>query len=176
MSQLEQAVPGTSVAQPAPAAVVSISIIIPALNEEKMIGRCLESLTRLAYARDRFEVLVVDNGSRDRTVAIAESFKERLNLKVLQQAGVRISALRNLGARAASGDILAFLDADCLAPTDWLDSIFALSPANDAGVSGCALSASGRFILGRKNLAPLSGSTQIGRSIPCSSGRPNHAP
>ena len=101
-----------------------------------MIGRCLESLTRLAFARDRFEVLVVDNGSRDRTLAIAESFKDRLNLKVLQQAGVRISALRNLGARAASGDILAFLDADCLAPADWLDRIFALAPADGAGVLG----------------------------------------
>jgi len=96
VSQVEQAVPATSIAQTAPASVVSISIIIPTLNEEKMIGRCLESLTRLAYARDRFEVLVVDNGSRDKTLAIAESFKDRLNLKVLQQAGVRISALRNL--------------------------------------------------------------------------------
>lgn len=115
---------------------VSISIIIPALNEEKMIGRCLESLTKLAFARDRFEVLVVDNGSRDRTLAITESFKDRLNLKVLQQAGVCISALRNLGARAASGGILAFLDADCLVPADWLDRIFTLSRADGAGVLG----------------------------------------
>ena len=96
----------------------------------------MESLTRLAFARDRFEVLVVDNGSRDKTLAIAESFKDRLNLKVLQQVGVRISALRNLGARAAAGDILAFLDADCLAPADWLDRIFALAPADGAGVLG----------------------------------------
>jgi len=81
-------------------------------------------------------VLVVDNGSQDRTLAIADSFKDRLNLKVLQQAGVRISALRNLGAHAAAGDILAFLDADCLAPADWLDRIFALAPADGAGILG----------------------------------------
>lgn len=136
MSQIEQAVPPTSITQPAPASVVSISIIIPALNEEKVIGRCLESLTRLTFARDRFEVLIVDNGSQDRTLAIAESFKDRLDLKVLQQAGVRISALRNLGARAAAGEILAFLDADCLAPEDWLDRIFTLAPADGAGVLG----------------------------------------
>ena len=136
MSPLEQAVPATSIAQPAPAAVVSISIIIPALNEERMIGRCLESLTGLAFAHDRFEVLIVDNGSRDRTLAIAESFKDRLNLKILQQGGVRISALRNLGARAAAGEILAFLDADCLAPAGWLDRIFALASADGAGVLG----------------------------------------
>ncbi len=136
MSPLEQAVPSTSIMQSVPTPVVSVSIIIPALNEEKMIGRCLESLTRLTFARNRFEVLVVDNGSRDRTLAIADSFKDRLNLKVLQQAGVRISALRNLGARAAAGDIVAFLDADCLAPADWLDRIFTLAPADGAGILG----------------------------------------
>jgi glycosyltransferase involved in cell wall biosynthesis len=136
VSPLEQAAPPTAIAQAVSISAVSVSIIIPALNEEKMIGRCLESLTRLAFARDRFEVLVVDNGSRDKTLAIANSFKDRLNLKVLQQAGVRISALRNLGARAAAGDILAFLDADCLAPADWLDRIFALAAADDAGVLG----------------------------------------
>ena len=133
---MEQTAPATSIAQDVSAPVVSLSIIIPALNEEKMIGRCLESLTQLAFARDRFEVLVVDNGSRDRTLDIAESFKDRMNLKVLQQEGVRISALRNLGAQTAAGDILAFLDADCLAPADWLDRIFALAPADGAGVLG----------------------------------------
>ena len=76
---MEQTAPATSIAQDVSAPVMSLSIIIPALNEEKMIGRCLESLTRLAFARDRFEVLVVDNGSRDRTLAIAESFKDRYN-------------------------------------------------------------------------------------------------
>ena len=136
MSPLEQAVPATSIAQVVSAPVVSISIIIPALNEEKMIGRCLESLTTLAFARDRFEVLVVDNGSRDKTVNIADSFKDRLNLKVLQQTDVCISALRNLGARSAAGDILAFLDADCLAPADWLDHIFSLAAAGGTGVIG----------------------------------------
>ena len=136
MSSTEQPLLWTSIAQAVSAPVISISIIIPALNEEEMIGLCLESLTHLAFARDRFEVLVVDNGSRDRTLAIAESFKDRLNLKTLQQAGVRISALRNLGARAASGDIVAFLDADCLAPTDWLDRIYALTPRESAGVLG----------------------------------------
>lgn len=100
-----------------------------------MIGCCLESLAKLAFSRDRFEVLVVDNGSRDRTLDIAESFQDRLNLRVLQKTNVRISALRNLGARAA-GDILAFLDADCLAPEDWLDRILELAPADGAGVLG----------------------------------------
>lgn len=136
MSPLDQIGPTTIAAQPVPSTAVSISIIIPALNEERMIGRCLESLAKLATSHDLFEVMVVDNGSRDRTLEIAESFHDRLNLKVLQKTNVRISALRNLGARAAAGDILAFLDADCLAPQDWLDRILELVPADGAGVVG----------------------------------------
>jgi glycosyltransferase involved in cell wall biosynthesis len=128
--------PAPAIAQYVSAPGISISIIIPALNEEKMIGRCLDSLTQLSLSRDRFEVLVVDNGSRDKTLDIANSFKDHLNLKILQQADVRISALRNLGARAALGKILAFLDADCLAPVDWLDRILALASTNGAGVLG----------------------------------------
>jgi glycosyltransferase involved in cell wall biosynthesis len=136
VSPLEHAMPAAAAAQYVSAPGISISIIIPALNEEKMIGRCLESLTRLGFARDRFEVLVVDNGSRDKTRVIADSFKGRLNLKVLQQPCVCISALRNLGAREAMGDIVAFLDADCLAPADWLDRIPALAPKDGAGILG----------------------------------------
>ncbi len=136
MSPLDQIGANAVVAQPVSTAAVSISIIIPALNEERMIGRCLESLAKLAFSRDRFEVLVVDNGSQDKTLAIAESFQGRLSVKILQKTNVRISALRNLGARAAAGDILAFLDADCLAPEDWLDRIFELAHADRAGVLG----------------------------------------
>ena len=136
MSPLEQTAPASIDAQAVRSTTVSISIIIPALNEEKMIGRCLESLTKLDFARERFEVILVDNGSRDNTLAIAESFKDRLNVRILQKTGVRISALRNTGAQVASGNILAFLDADCLAPSDWLDRIFALAPADGAGVLG----------------------------------------
>lgn len=115
---------------------VAVSIIIPAFNEEKMIGRCLGSLAKLDFARERFEVIVVDNGSTDKTLGIAESFQDRLNLRVLQKTGVRISALRNLGAQEAQGTIVAFLDADCLAKSDWLVQILELAPADGVGVVG----------------------------------------
>jgi glycosyltransferase involved in cell wall biosynthesis len=151
MSLLDQIGATTVAAQPVSSAAVSISIIIPALNEERMMGRCLESLVKMAFSRDRFEVLVVDNGSRDKTLAIAETFRDRLNMRILQKTNVRISALRNLGARAATGEILAFLDADCLAPKDWLDRILELAHADGAGV------------LGAHYLLP-EGSTWVGRT------------
>jgi glycosyltransferase involved in cell wall biosynthesis len=115
---------------------LDVSIIIPALNEAKVIGQCLESIARLDFPVARFEVIVVDNGSTDGTIAIAESFGGRINLRTLCKKGVRISALRNLGAREAVGKVLAFLDADCLAPPDWLRDIVELMPADGAGVVG----------------------------------------
>ena len=112
-----------------------VSIIIPAFNEARMIGKCLDSLTRLDFPRDQFEVILVDNGSKDSTIQIAKSFADRVHLTILEKHGVKISALRNLGANSARGDILAFLDADCLPPAAWLTDILALA-ADGAGVVG----------------------------------------
>jgi glycosyltransferase involved in cell wall biosynthesis len=136
MSTVEHTVSRGTATSAQEAASLSVSIIIPALNEEKMIGRCLESIAQMDFPRDRFEVILVDNGSSDRTVGIARSFADRLNLTILKKTGVRISALRNLGAQEARGSILAFLDADCLAPRDWLDRILELTPPQAAGIVG----------------------------------------
>jgi glycosyltransferase involved in cell wall biosynthesis len=136
MSPLEQILSPVNGAPRAADKLMAVSIIVPALNEEKMIGRCLESLAALDFARERFEVIVVDNGSSDRTREISESFQDRLNLRVLEKRGVRISGLRNLGAREAQGSIVAFLDADCLAPKEWLERLIQLLPAEGAGIVG----------------------------------------
>lgn len=99
---------------------VIISVIIPSLNEQAMIGKSLTSLAIANAANTSFEVIVVDNGSTDRTLEIAESFADRLTIQTVQKAGVHVSALRNIGARMSRGKVLAFLDADCVVPTDWL--------------------------------------------------------
>jgi glycosyltransferase involved in cell wall biosynthesis len=112
------------------------SIIIPAFNEEKMIGRCLDSIARLDYPKDAFEVIVVDNGSTDQTVEIARSFGGRLAISVLVRPRVYISALRNAGASAAKGRIFAFLDADMLVPPDWLRQAETIFAQANAGVTG----------------------------------------
>lgn len=99
---------------------ICASVIIPALNEEKVIGRCLDALCAMEFPREHFEVLIVDNGSSDRTLEVALPYADSLNLKIFQKPGVHIAALRNLGASQACGEILAFLDADCLVPRAWL--------------------------------------------------------
>ena len=99
---------------------VTFSVIVPCLNEQAVIGRCLESLVNQDCARDAFEVLVVDNGSTDHTLEIVGSFATQLNLSILERPNAHISALRNAGAERSRGEFLAFLDADCLAPPAWL--------------------------------------------------------
>ena len=93
-----------------------ISIIIPAFNEIKRLPVCLESIRHLDYPRDRIEVIVIDNGSTDGTRESAE----KSGAVVLVDKGKNVSGLRNLGARQAKGDILAFVDADCTVSRDWL--------------------------------------------------------
>ncbi len=114
----------------------AISVIVPALNEQSVIGQCLASLTRQKLPAARFEVIVVDNGSRDHTREIARSFSDSLSVKVLERGGVRISALRNFGAAMARGGVLAFLDADCVAPPHWLLQVVDLMRADDARIVG----------------------------------------
>ena len=115
---------------------LSVSVIIPARNEAQFLAECLDSLCRLDFPCGSFEVILVDNGSADQTLAIAERFQSSLDLRILQKAGVPISALRNLGAAAARGAVFAFLDADCRVPSGWLRDATALLRTKGAGVIG----------------------------------------
>ncbi len=86
----------------------SISVIIPAHNEENYLGATLKELDRQDYPD--FEILVVANGCRDRTAEVAQGRCHRLVTLSQKNLGVA----RNLGARMATGDLLVFLDADTI--------------------------------------------------------------
>jgi glycosyltransferase involved in cell wall biosynthesis len=102
-----------------------ISVIIPARNEEKSIGICLTGLRSSALPMDRLEVILVDNGSTDKTIEVARQVTG-LPLKILTKPGVRIGGVRNAGAAVATGEYLAFIDADCVPPPDWLPTALRL--------------------------------------------------
>ncbi len=106
-------------------AVIAVSVIVPAFNEEAHISRCLEALAAQTLPKARFEVVVVDNGSTDATPALARAHGGALQLQVLTLARATISAARNQGAALGRGPVLAFLDADCLPRPDWLALVLA---------------------------------------------------
>jgi|tagenome__1003787_1003787.scaffolds.fasta_scaffold20970655_2 glycosyltransferase involved in cell wall biosynthesis len=114
----------------------SISVIVPAKNEERRIGLCLEALAAQSYARESFDVIVVDNGSEDRTVAISQGFNEKLRLRILSSQHGTISALRNAGVNLSSGELLAFLDADCIPYPDWLQKAAHILCSDSSGIIG----------------------------------------
>lgn len=94
-----------------------VSIVIPVFNEERYLSSCLESLTSLSYPKERHEILLVDNGSTDRTLEIAQRFDE---VSIHIKEGVKVGAVRNYGTEKAKGDIIVFLDSDCVVTHDWL--------------------------------------------------------
>ena len=99
----------------------TLSIVIPVLDRAEELGRCLASIGRIDYPQAKLQVIVVDDGSRDGSAAVARSF----GAVVVSSGGVRRgpAAARNVGASLASGEILAFIDSDCTASTAWLTEL-----------------------------------------------------
>jgi glycosyltransferase involved in cell wall biosynthesis len=95
-----------------------VSFIVPALNEAAYLPRCLGSIRRLRRPTvvSGIEVIVVDTGSRDATREVAAEHGAR----VVSLPGAGVAAARNAGARAASGHVLAFIDAACELHSEWL--------------------------------------------------------
>jgi len=102
-----------------------ISVVIPVYNCADTIRICLGSIFAQSYPRNHFDVIVVDDGSTDETVSVAQALaaalKERLT--ILSQVNAGPAAARNAGIRVAAGTIVAFTDADCVAAPNWLESL-----------------------------------------------------
>lgn len=102
---------------------IDISIVIPAYNESRFIQQTLTRLLAVVDpARIALEVLVVDNGSTDRTASIAKTFSGVHVLKLQQRR--TISAARNAGADLAKGRLLVFVDADVLVTERWAENLY----------------------------------------------------
>ncbi|MEM3030323.1 MAG: glycosyltransferase [Candidatus Micrarchaeia archaeon] len=96
----------------------TISVVIPAFNEKENIGACIRSLRKQTLSP--IEIIVVDGGSTDGTVAAARSGGARV---IVEKKRRGAGAARNAGASLARGSILAFTDADSLPDSDWLERI-----------------------------------------------------
>ena len=96
-----------------------ITVVIPARDGAGSLPQLFDSLDRQTLARDLYEVIVVDNASRDDTAALSRS---RGAIVVDEPRPSRAGA-RNTGVRSASADLIAFTDADCVAAPGWLEAL-----------------------------------------------------
>ena len=97
-----------------------VSVVVCSYNAERTMEACLASLEHLNYPD--YEVIVVNDGSTDRTLEIAECFPYA---RIISQANKGLSVARNVGAEAATGEIVAYTDSDCVADPDWLTYLVA---------------------------------------------------
>lgn len=107
-----------------------ISVIIPTYNAEKYIGKCLKALLSQNYKK-RYEIIVVDDGSTDKTAEIVRKFKK---VKLIEQEHKGPAAARNLGIKHSKGAILLFTDADCVPTKNWIR--FMVEPFKDRSIVG----------------------------------------
>ena len=102
---------------------IDISIVIPTYNRPERLEQCLESIARLDYPSNRFEVIVVDDGSRISLEPIAVKFEDCISINLIRQSNAGPASARNTGAAAAQGDYLIFTDDDCQPHPDWLKTL-----------------------------------------------------
>jgi glycosyltransferase involved in cell wall biosynthesis len=103
--------------------VLGFSIIVPTHNRPGALLRCLSALSDLSYPRNRFEVIIVDDGSAQPLEAVVHPFRDALDLSLVRQARAGPAAARNTGASQARGRFLAFADDDCQPAPDWLAAL-----------------------------------------------------
>ncbi|NLP12134.1 glycosyltransferase [bacterium] len=101
-----------------------VVVIIPARNEAKDLGRCLDALQRQSYPTDRYEILVVDDDSSDDTAAVAQAHGVRCVLsKSLPPGWSPKKAALHLGIQLSRAEIILTTDADCVAPARWIETM-----------------------------------------------------
>ena len=99
------------------------SIVIPTYNRPERLAKCLESLSNLNYPSDRFEVIVVDDGSSTPMETVVGKFREKMDITLISQANAGPASARNTGAATAKGKFIVFTDDDCQPTSNWLKSL-----------------------------------------------------
>ncbi len=95
---------------------IAVTVIIPTYNNADKLAVCLSALENQSFPKEKFEIIVVDDGSKDHTVDVVKKFK----LRYYYQENKGPAASRNKGAELALGDIILFVDSDCVPDQNWI--------------------------------------------------------
>jgi len=98
-----------------------VSIVIPTYNRAHILGRCIESVLQQDFRNNSYEVIVINDGSQDKTYQVARQYQTIPQFRYFCRHHRGISAARNLGIKNALGEVLMFLDDDCLAGPQWVE-------------------------------------------------------
>ena len=116
---------------PAPA----ISVVIPVFNKRDFVAASLESVAKAAARAGGVEIVIIDHCSTDGSYELACEYRDRAVVERL--SGGTISAVRNYGARLATGSLLVFIDSDCVVANDYFETLRTLVATTDAEALGC---------------------------------------
>lgn len=108
-----------------------VSVVVATYNGARTLEACLQSLVELDYPD--YEVIVVDDGSDDRTPEIVREYP---GVRAIRQQNLGLSVARNVGIAAATGEIIAFTDSDCIADKDWLNYLVQMLESGDYAAVG----------------------------------------
>lgn len=103
-----------------------ISVLIPVYNDIDRVGLCIEKLRAMTFPQDKYEVIIIDNGSSDGTYELLQKLVSELDdkaFRLVQCLTPGSYAARNEGLKLADGEFVAFTDSDCLVSENWLQSL-----------------------------------------------------
>ena len=119
----------------------SVSIVVCAYNEERLLNSSLNSLSRLDYPKDSYEILIINDDSTDNTELIAKKFyeqhKDNLDITYRKIPHGGLSVARNQGIKIAKYELIAFIDGDAVADKQWLSElVLGITNSTRIGISG----------------------------------------
>jgi len=102
-----------------------ISIVIPTFNRSTKLSRCLNSLFNQTYPKDRYEIIIINDGSTDDTENILKEFKKKATCSFswFSQKNQGIASATNAGVLKSKGEIICFTGDDCIAEKDWIENL-----------------------------------------------------
>ncbi|MCC6975786.1 MAG: glycosyltransferase [Anaerolineae bacterium] len=113
-----------------------VSVVIPIYNRADFVALCLPPLLKQTYPLDRYEIILVDDGSTDDTVMRARDLTRDWagEFRLIQKPNGGPASARNAGYQAAQGELIAFLDSDCVAPPNWIEAL--VKPFTESQTAG----------------------------------------